>query len=339
MRVLLACDRSGGHFFPAFSLANYLDKDEVYFFIPSHYFSNFLKIRGWKVLGKPLNFRNLLLEGTFRVCEALYVIFKVRPKKVIGFGGRDTFSLIVIASLFFIYTAIYEPNVVKGKANKYLSLIVRKVYCGFNQTFKSSKAIKVGVPLREDLKIWDKKEAKDKLGLFNDLAVILCFGGSQGAIFINQLVKWLINNVKRDFQIIHIVGSKQFNEFINFYDKIKIKAKIFEFCLNMDLVYSATDIVISRAGILSLVEISWFGIPAILIPHPGASRHQSANAYYLQERKACFVFEQDNFNYQNFKNTLEKLLDDVSLRRNISHNIKSLSLAVSSDQFYKNLEL
>ncbi|MCM8823599.1 MAG: UDP-N-acetylglucosamine--N-acetylmuramyl-(pentapeptide) pyrophosphoryl-undecaprenol N-acetylglucosamine transferase, partial [Candidatus Omnitrophica bacterium] len=233
----------------------------------------------------------------------------------------------------------YEPNVVKGKTNKYLSLIVRKVYCGFSLPFKSKKAIKVGVPLRDDLRIWDKKDAKDKLELFDDLAVILWFGGSQGSIFINQLVKWLVNNIKRDFQIIHIVGSKQFNEFINFYDKIKIKAKIFEFCLNMDLVYSASDIVISRAGILSLVEISWFGIPAILIPHPGASRHQSANAYYLQERKACFVFEQDNFNYHNFKNTLERLLDDIALRREISQNLKSLGLGISSEQFYRNLEL
>ena len=104
MRVLLACERSAGHIFPALMFAKKLSKDSsaIYFFITSTYLKKYIEDKGFKVVGKSFAWRNLIIEGLWRPLEALYLIVKLRPSKVIGFGGRDSFFLLLFSSLLFI---------------------------------------------------------------------------------------------------------------------------------------------------------------------------------------------------------------------------------------------
>jgi len=339
MRVLLACDRSGGHIFPALCYGKNSRKDQVCFFATSTYFKSLLEENNFKVIGTSFRFRNIALEGFFRFWEALYFIFKLRPKKVIGFGGRDTFFLIIWSRIFLIDTSIYEPNFAIGRANKILALFVKRIYCSFQLATKFKKVNRVGIPLRDDLKKLDKKEAKRLLGLDTYLPVILCFGGSQGSVFINQSFKDLVSLLDRDFQIIHITGSQQYYEFMDFYDRINKKARTFDFCRNMGIVYSSADLIISRAGALTLAEISFYRIPVILIPHPLAGAHQYENANYFKKRDACLLITQDNFSSVALKSLVENLLDNNELRDKLKSNLKYLNLAVSCNQFYKNCNL
>jgi len=339
MRVILACDRSAGHIFPARCLASHLKRDDIYFFTPSRFFKPLLKEEGWIVLGVSFKFRNIILESFFRFWEAVYIICRFRPHKMVGFGGRDTFFIILWARLLFIDTVLYEPNVVMGRANRALCYLVKSVYRGFSTRYASRKDVWAGIPIRNGLKKWDKITARKKLGLGVSSVVILCFGGSQGSEFINNSFRKLVASSKTDFQIIHVVGFKQKRHFSEFYDKINRKAICYSFCERMDLLYSASDIAISRGGALTVAELSFYELPVLFIPYPGAGNHQYANAAYLEKRQSCFILRQDNFLFDKFLEYIENLLADSDMRHNMSNNMGRLNIAVSCEEFCGNFVL
>ncbi|MCM8786731.1 MAG: UDP-N-acetylglucosamine--N-acetylmuramyl-(pentapeptide) pyrophosphoryl-undecaprenol N-acetylglucosamine transferase [Candidatus Omnitrophica bacterium] len=336
MKVLLVCERSGGHVFPALVLAKKIRKntsDIVYFFATSTSFKKIIKTEGFKVYGKSFRKRNLMLEGFYRFFEAIFLICKINPKRIIGFGGRDSFFLIVLGFLFGIDTAIYEPNKKFGKANKVLYFFVKRVYCGFPQS-KNKKIITVGIPLRDNIVLIDKDIAKTYLRL-DKKPVIFCFGGSQGSSFINSIAIRLLNELDSDFQLVHITGKREYFKISQLYNKINKKTVVFDFYPDMQLLYSAADIVICRAGASSLAEISYYQLPVIFIAHPAASCHQKSNAAYFVKEKAAFLFLQDKFDFEKFKTTIKILLEDENYRNKIKNNLKRIKLAVDAEKFYK----
>jgi UDP-N-acetylglucosamine--N-acetylmuramyl-(pentapeptide) pyrophosphoryl-undecaprenol N-acetylglucosamine transferase len=281
MRVLLACERSGGHIFPALVIGKKMrerltardPRSEVYFFATSNFLKEYLEKEGFLVYGRAFFFRSLIFEIPYRAIEAIYLIFKLRPQKIIGFGGRDSFFLILFGSLLFLDTSIYEPNIKLGKANRILSFFVNRILCGFEDKIKNKKLKFIGIPLRENIKIIDRDQALQTLK-FNNKPVIFCFGGSQGASFINNVFASLIADLNIDCQIIHLTGIRDYFEIVKLYNKIDKKAFVKDFYYNMEILYSAADIVISRAGASTLGEISHYQLPSILIPHPRAGGHQ-----------------------------------------------------------------
>jgi UDP-N-acetylglucosamine--N-acetylmuramyl-(pentapeptide) pyrophosphoryl-undecaprenol N-acetylglucosamine transferase len=101
----------------------------------------------------------------------------------------------------------------------------------------------------------------------------------------------------------------------------------------MEALYSAADVVICRAGASTLAELTYYGVCPILIPHPQASGHQKENAYYLEKKGAAFVFLQENFSFDIFKNTVEKVICDAKVKNNIKKNLTSLKLGVPYEEF------
>jgi len=342
MKILLACERSGGHIFPAITFAKKIEKDllakglkpKIYFFATSYFLKGYIEKEGFIVLGRSFTLRNLFTESIWRFFEALFILFWLRPDKVIGFGGRDSFFLVLLSSCFFLDTAIYEPNLSFGQANKILSLFVKKIFRGF----KASKGKTIGIPLRKNIKKIEKIKAREILG-FDRNPVILCFGGTQGSFFINKIFQQFVQSSKINYQIIHITGRKSFHEISEFYDKIKNNKFIKDFYYDMELLYSASDIVIGRSGAVTLGELTYYKLPSILIPHPQAYAHQKENAFYLADRKASFVCLQDGFSFDEFKEKLESLLSDDKLRKEISNNLKDINLGVSFEDFCKNIYL
>lgn len=344
MKVLLVCERSGGHFFPAFTLAQEIKKqssDEVHFFITSSALKNKIKEKGFIAWGRSFSFRNIILEGIWRFFEAIFLTLALRPKRVIGFGGRDSFFLLLWAKLLAIETAIYEPNLTFGKANKALSKVVDRVYCGFKENADSlAKAKFVGIPIREELKRMEKHEAKQLMGFEpenQDKPVIAAVGGSQGSKFINDNVLKLEESLQGDFDIIHLTGPKDYEEISRFYSKIEAKAFVKDFSERMDAVYGAADIIICRAGALTVAEVSYFAIPAVFIPHPQAGSHQYCNAEYLQKAGAAIMFTQDNFSFEDFKNTVKGILTDKDMRQKMHESFRNIDIVRSGHEFYKNI--
>lgn len=339
MRILFVCDRSAGHIFPALAIAKAQIEqgrnDKVYFFATSLFLKERLTEEGFKAFGKCFSARNIIVETFYRFFEALYLIFRIRPHKLIGFGGRDSFFLILLGSLFFLDTSIYEPNVTFGRANIVLSFFVRKVLCGFNRTNCGKKYITIGIPLRPNIKKIPKNEALKALGLSN-APVIFCFGGSQGSVFLNEIFTKLIDSMRGNYQVIHLAGQREYFKISQFYNKMNISKFVKDFYYQMELLYSAADIVICRAGASTLAELSYYKLPAILIPHPAAGGHQKANAMYFKERQAAYVFLQENFDFGQFRDTVENLLQDKDLRGNIKDNLSNIKIGIAFEDFCRN---
>ena len=271
MKTLLVCERSAGHIFPALVFAESLirqkkcRRDEVYFFATSSFLTGYIKEKGFSVIGKSLKSRNIIKEGIWRFIESFRILFKLKLQKVIGFGGRGSFFLVLFSSFLPIETAIYEPNVRMGRANKILSFFVKKVLRGFGQDKINKKTQIIGISLRKNIKKINKDQARKVLG-FDDKPVVLCLGGSQGASFINHMFLKFIQNHQNSLQIIHLTGKKEFFEINELYNKIENNKFVKDFYYDMEILYSAADVVVSRAGAATLGEISFYGLPSLLLP-------------------------------------------------------------------------
>jgi UDP-N-acetylglucosamine--N-acetylmuramyl-(pentapeptide) pyrophosphoryl-undecaprenol N-acetylglucosamine transferase len=339
MRVLLVSERSGGHIFPALAFGKRLSgpqkKNEVYFFTSSKSLRQYIETEGFKVVGRSFNSRIFLLTSLWRFFEAIYLIFELRPEKVIGFGGRDSLFLVLFSCFLNKDVSLYEPNLKLGRANKFLSLFVGKVLRGFQTPNNNRRNKTIGIPLRKNIRKLDKAQARKILN-FDQKPVVLCFGGSQGSKFINDIFTKSIRKLQEDFQIIHLTGKDNYQQVLQLYGKIKIPKFVKDFYYQMEVLYSASDLVISRAGAVTLGELSYYRLPSILIPHPYASGHQKENSLYFKNKGAALVQFQSNFSLSEFQNSLKKLISDNSFRQNMANNLARISLGVEFEDFCQN---
>lgn len=342
MKLLLACDKTFGHVAPALAVADFLKPADTYIFLPQVRFRKLAQDRGLSVVGRALRFKGkLAIIGYFwRFFESFYLLTRIRPVKIIGFGGRETFFLIIAAKLLRIPVYLYEPNFIVGKANKFLSRISDRLFLGFEQTKLPpyAKGEWVGILVRNNLKVYDKIVAKQKLGFSKNDLVFLCFGGSQGSLFINDIFSRWINEFNSTLAIIHVTGSKQYQDFLRFYDKMENKkVSLFSFCSDIDLLYSAADIALARAGASTVAEVCFYQLPTVFIPYPGANNHQYANAYYLYQRGGCSLITQQDFSYSYFDKIMRKLAADSQLRAKIKNNLAKIKLAKSGSSLLEKI--
>lgn len=338
MKFLLVSERSGGHVYPALVIADKIKEKEsktnnIFFFTSSSIFENYIKNKGYSRLGIIFKSRNIVIELLVRFIESFYILFKVRPDYVIGFGGRDSIFLILFSRLFTNNIDIYEPNAKMGKANRFLACFVKRILRGIPPLDKNRKQKIIGVPLNKNIVRRDKRKIKKTLG-FDEKPIVFCFGGSQGSNFINNIFfDFVRNHDQASYQIIHITGKNDYQRMLQFYKKIKTNKVVNDFCQDMSIFYNIADIIISRAGAITLGEISFYNIPSIIIPYPGAGGHQSANACYLVKKKAAFVLDQNNFHFFEFENHLQTMILDVNLRSSMKQNWQKINLEVSYEDF------
>lgn len=343
MRVLLSCDRSKGHFYPALNLARCLGdsfkRESVFFQGIKYKDKKIVESEGFRYLGFDLKFRNIILEAALRFLEALIVILYVRPEKVFGFGGRNSFFIVCLSKLFFIPTFIFEPNVGLGQANKVLGVFADKIFTGLRNT-QDKKEVNVGIPLRSELfKNFNKKETLIEFGLQPSGSTFLVFGGSLGSRFINktfiETVKKLVH--KYDFQVIHITGDRDFSELSAEYQRMGVNARVFRFYKDIGKLYSAADFVISRSGASTIAEICFFGKPSLLIPLPYASGHQKKNADFLLKDAAGLVEEQEFFNEHKLGRILAGFLNNPGEYYYLGVNAKKEKVWIDSVSFSKKI--
>jgi len=338
--ILLVCERSAGHIFPALTIGQALRRAKdtviparIFIFATASGLKCYISDEGFEAVGRSFVFRNLLLESFWRLFEAVYLLQRLKPKLVIGFGGRDSFFLVLFASLLGIRTALYEPNVTMGKGNKVLCFFVRELWRGFTPLDSDGKTRVIGIPLRKNIIKIDQRQARQQLGFLEDRPVLFCFGGSQGSAFLNQIFTRFIGQSSRDFSVIHLTGRGEYFKMQQFYTKIKRNAFIRDFYYNIEILYSAADIVVSRAGAVTLGEISFYRRAPVLIPHPKAGSHQKENARYFTRSQAARMFDQDNFSFENFCDSLDKLLVNTAMRQGLCENMKHVQGGVAFEDF------
>ncbi len=338
--LLVAGGGTGGHFFPAIAFIERIkDKEKVKFVGARRGIEYTLrdKIPVDKLFLEVYPFRGVPLKEKVK---SLYHLLKSQGQINIDgrfmslvFGGYTSLPLGFYTFRKRMPLFIHEQNSIPSKTNRLLSLKAKEIFVAFEHTKKYFKnAIKVGIPVREDiLKKVDKKKAKEKLGLSPDKETLLILGGSQGALFLNRFAVELSKYTT--FQIILISGMKHYDSLKEFVNK---RFKILPFSLQMNLIYSASDFAISRAGAGTITELSLYGIPALFIPYPyAADDHQYFNAKEIEELGGGKVIRQEEV---NLKKVLKELSYIVANREEMSKAISGFANPKAAEEIYERIK-
>ncbi len=345
MKILIACGGTGGHIYPGLSLYNILKKRQpesrillvlveraISFNIVTEELPHIYISLPQPRLKLNLQIHYVILKLLKGILQSLRIIVNFKPHLVVGFGGYASFLLVLFAWVFRIKTVIYEQNVIPGRANRLLSYITKKIAVSFKETedyfgINASKVEYTGGLLRPNLNRVLKSYARVSLGLTQDKFTILIMGGSQGAHKINIVAFSAISLLddKTKFQIIHLCGAKDHSFLYNGYRDLGIEARVFIFLKQMQYAYSAADMVISRAGAVSISELAYFGLPSILIPYPYICAHQVENAKYLFKDNAAILLEEKSLNPGVLMQKILELSNNQDLRESMSKNILKFS--------------
>ena len=221
--------------------------------------------------------------------------------------------------------------------------MVRAVLLGFKECapfFPKAHTEVTGTPIRTELRPIDRRLARQKLGLRDDLTTLLVMGGSQGASGINQAI---IRSVPllRDLplQIIHLSGTRDERLVADNYLRENISAFVAPFHHEMEEVYSAANFAIARSGAASLAELAFFGLPSILIPFPYAAEdHQTRNAEIFASAGAAFVLKESDLTPESLTQKVREMIDHPQQLQRMSEKCLQLAPADAANRIAITME-
>ncbi|HEX8016304.1 MAG TPA: undecaprenyldiphospho-muramoylpentapeptide beta-N-acetylglucosaminyltransferase [Flavobacterium sp.] len=341
-KFILSGGGTGGHIYPAIAIANELKlqfPDAEFLFVGAKDKMEMQKVpqAGYEIKGlwiaglqRKLTLQNLMfpLKLVSSLLESRKIIKQFKPNVVIGTGGFASGPLLQAAGSAGIPTVIQEQNSFPGITNKLLSKKANAIcvaYENLERFFPKEKIVLTGNPVRQDLIDIDSKreEAISYYGLDPNKKTLLVLGGSLGARRINQLVeKELQNFVSQDIQLIWQCGKLYFEDYKKHNQP---NVKVVDFIERMDFVYSAADVIVSRAGASSVSELCIVGKPVIFIPSPNvAEDHQTKNAQAIVDAKGAILLKEAELETQ-FSIVFEALIKDQDKQKQLSENIKKLA--------------
>ncbi|WMN06253.1 undecaprenyldiphospho-muramoylpentapeptide beta-N-acetylglucosaminyltransferase [Marivirga arenosa] len=344
-RFILSGGGTGGHIFPALAIAdeikNQLPNAEI-LFVGAEGKMEMQKVpeAGYKIFGLPiagiqrsLSIKNLSFP--FKLLNSLKQAKKIvknfKPDAVIGVGGYASGPTLRAASNLGIPCLLQEQNSYAGLTNKWLRKKVKQIcvaYDGMEKYFSQSKLNITGNPIRKDLlNLPAKKEALKSFDLEEGKKTILVLGGSLGARTINESIVQNLELLNNDtIQMLWQTGRLYHKEMLSRSDKANLdNVKILEFIKNMGAAYAAADIIISRAGALSVSELAVVAKPVVFVPSPNvAEDHQTKNAMALVKENAAEIVKDENSIKELLPTTLS-LLQNEDKQTELAKNIKKMA--------------
>lgn len=354
-KIIISGGGTGGHIYPAIAIAKKIleiSKDSEILFVGAKGRMEMEKVpeEGFEIVGlsvvgiqrsmsvnailKNLKFPFLLLKS---FNHARKIIKDFQPNIVVGVGGYASGPTLRMAQSLKIPTLIQEQNSYAGLTNKWLSKKTKKIcvaYENMNQFFEKNKLVLTGNPVRKDIENLDAKllDAKTYFKVSKNEKVILVLGGSLGAKSINEGILSSIDTIKdQPIKLLWQVGKRYFDSIENQLTQINIpNVKALAFIKRMDLAYSLADLVISRAGALSISELTLAGKPSILVPSPNVSEdHQTKNAMSLVNKSAAILVEDKDTD--SLLRTALDLLKQENQLNTISKNAKKMGKPNASE--------
>ena len=351
LRIIISGGGTGGHIFPAVSIANaikelYPEAEILFVGALERMEMQRVPAAGYKIIGLPIcgfDRKNLLnnIKVLFKIWKsqrmAKNIIKDFKPMAAVGVGGYASGPLLNQAAKMGIPCLIQEQNSYAGVTNKLLAKKAERIcvaYDGMEKFFPAEKIIKTGNPVRQSLlsSTVEKDEAVKSFGLDPEKKTILLVGGSLGARTINDSVMQHLDLVENsDVQFVLQTG-KYYHAQIT--DTLKGRQPknlvVTDFISDMAAAYKAADLVISRAGASSISEFCLIGKPVILVPSPNvAEDHQTKNAMALVEKQAAIYVKDADAPATLLKQAIELVNDDKKLQ-NLSTNILTLALPDSA---------
>ena len=337
-RVLMVAGGTGGHIFPALAVARALrDADFDVHWLGSHVgmesqlvdnefpmtFISVQAIRGKTFFSKCFSPLRLCLA----IWQAWRAVKKLQPDIVIGMGGFVSGPGGVAARLAGKRLVIHEQNAIAGMTNRLLSKHAHVVLQGFPNAFPSTIAAEtVGNPVRPAIStiLSPQERFKNRSGPLR----LLVIGGSQGARAINQAIVRLLKHYPNPEALVvrHQTGSLDFEAMRQAYQSIRVSAAVEAFIDDMSEAYSWADLLICRAGALTVSEVAAAGVPSILIPFPyAADDHQYANGNYLVQAGAAQLIRQRDLTDSRLEQIVQEHASDRCHLLDIAEKARSLA--------------
>jgi len=322
--ILIMAGGTGGHIFPALAVADVLRADgwRVTWLgapnsmeadlVPRHGYElawvRFSGLRGKGLVRKLMLPLNLLLA----LWQSAVAMFRYRPDVVLGMGGYITFPGGVMAALLRKPLVIHEQNSVAGLSNKALAKLADRVLSGFPEVLKGAEWC--GNPVRESIAALPDPGQRyaARSGVLNVLVV----GGSLGAQALNECMPQALFCMPQEIEpkVIHQTGNKHFEDVRELYHSAGIMADVKPFLDDMAQCYAWADVVICRAGALTVAELAAAGVASILVPFPYAvDDHQSGNAKFLSDKGAAILMPQTELTPRHLARVLEQMTRDKAL--------------------------
>jgi UDP-N-acetylglucosamine--N-acetylmuramyl-(pentapeptide) pyrophosphoryl-undecaprenol N-acetylglucosamine transferase len=334
-KIMIMAGGTGGHIFPGLVIAKYLKKkgwhvswigtkDHIEsILIPKHGINidyiNVSGLRGKKILDIIISLMKIL----YSFFQALLIIRKRKPNIILSMGGYVSGPGGLAAILYNIPLLVHEQNRISGLTNTFLSKISTKNMQAFLGALSNAEV--VGNPIRKEIECIPSpfQRFHNRTGPLR----ILIIGGSQGSYILNKIVPESISLLKIDLLIWHQVGKGNQKKIEEKYKNIKKnKYKIIDFIDNIANAYSWADIIICRAGALTVSEISLVGLPAIFIPYPHKDQQQYLNALPLKTIGAAIIIEENNFT----AHCLANILNQYDRKTLMKMAKKAQSIAISN---------
>lgn len=366
MKIIFTGGGTGGHFYPIIAVAEKVREiareekmlqPNLYYLAPSRYnpralFDKEIEYR-YVPAGKMrryfslLNFTDLF-KTFFGFIKAFSNVWSIYPDVVFSKGGFAAFPTLLSARILRIPVLIHESDSVPGKVTKWSAKFAKKIAVSYPEAvkyFDKEKTACTGNPIREEISMPMSNGAHSFLKLEENVPTILVLGGSQGAQNINDNILDSLNDLLKDFQIIHQTGRNNLN-YVNQTASVILKDntnkdryKTFDYMNDLAIRMSSgiADIIISRAG-STIFEIAAWGIPSIIIPiHKDISHDQTENAFAYSRAGACKVIEEDNLTPHVLISEIRELINNKKERENMRENAKKFSRLDSANKIARQL--
>lgn len=349
MKVVISGGGTGGHIYPAITIANQIKlmkpEAEITFVGTEHgleknivprygYPLEFITVAGFE---RHLGLGTLVSAGKLLVGlkDARALLKKLKPDLVIGTGGYVCGPVLFWAAQMGIPTCVQEQNAMPGMTNKILSHFVKAICLGYQEGAKyftgNARKFFTGNPVRQEILQDDRAEGISKFALDPHKKTLLVFGGSRGARSINnamlQVEKALAG--RSDVQVLHATGELDYEKYMQQLAPEVLSAdniKVLPYIHEMPLALSATDIAVSRAGAIGLAELLVKGIPTILIPYPYATaNHQEYNARAVESAGAAEVILDKELTGDVLREKIERLLTQSQMLEDMHRAAQKLS--------------
>ena len=345
-RVIISGGGTGGHIFPAVAIADEIKRrnpSAAILFVGAIGKMEMEKVpqAGYEIVGLPIagfqrkwTFSNFLLP--FKILQSLWkarsIVKNFKPQLVIGVGGYASGPTLQMSNMLGIPTLIQEQNSFPGKTNQLLAKKAAKIctaYSEMEQFFPTSKIIHTGNPVRNLVsRVGElKAEADNFFQLDSSKKTILVIGGSLGARTLNEsVIHHASFACSSNVQIIWQCGKNYLGQIeAQFDENWKSNIQVHAFIQRMDLAYAAADVIISRAGALSVSELTLIGKPCVLVPSPNvAEDHQTKNAMALVRQDAAILVRDDQSKETLIPTTID-LLNNAELCKQLSKSISILA--------------
>lgn len=366
MRVLLTGGGTAGHINPALAIADLIRRNapgsEIAFvgvrggreedLIPREgYPLYFVESAGFvRPIWSPKNLRALHLAiHSPHQAKTQGILDEFHPDIVIGTGGYACWPIMRAAAERGIPTAVHESNAKPGLTVKKLKKYVDRIWYNFEATGEElgniEKAVRVGNPLRETFESIDRRRARAKYGVPEDRIVVLSFGGSLGADTLNNAALDLMKNcmtMHPEVLYWHAAGKRNYESVRQAFEDLELYRSpnccLFDYFYDMPERMAAADLVISRAGAMTLSELSWLGKAAILVPSPNvANDHQTANAKALSERNAAVLIPEGELANGELTEAVMDLLSDPDRIFELKQNIRKYADRDAGKRIWKEI--